>query len=306
VTAESARPTLRCLREDLELALPPVNRPLDEIDHPLIRKAAERFADPDTPHERIRAIDDQVLFKVKVQRWRGAVWVEADLPWLVAGGRREDGSPDDFYAALESSATAARARYNDEHAPPLTTSTYTGHLLPGREDDLRFRAEDAARAERRLRPIVHDLVRASLLDGHEHAVMLDGACGCRKLVRAGHGGVGRWACGSRARPWMISACVFEVRVLTRCPGPGVVAVVPALCVVERGGNPASSASDRRSAATVHGSAAAVLGRPGFVRGSAVGDPSGGPWQTASDRHAWDDPGMASRSRPPALGGEVRA
>ncbi|MBS2966517.1 hypothetical protein KGA66_25990 [Actinocrinis puniceicyclus] len=187
MAAESARPTLRCLREDLGLALPPVNRPLDEIDHPLIRKAAERFADPDTPQERIRAIDDQVLFKVKVQRWRGAVWVEADLPWLVAGGQREDGSPDDFYAALESSATAARARYNDEHAPPLTTSTYTGHLLPGREDDLRFRAEDAARAERRLRPIVHDLVRASLLDGHEHAVMLDGAAlGIHVQADSGH------------------------------------------------------------------------------------------------------------------------
>ncbi len=187
MAAESARPTLRCLREDLRLALPPVNRPLDEIDHPLIRKAAERFADPDTPHERIRAIDDHVLFKVKVQRWRGAVWIEADLPWLVAGGQREDGSPDDFYAALESGATAARARYNDENAPPLTTSTYTAHLLPGREDDLRFRAEDAARAERRLRPIVHDLVRASLLDGHEHAVMLDGAAlGIHVRADSGH------------------------------------------------------------------------------------------------------------------------
>lgn len=187
MAAHSARPTLRCLREDLGLALPPVNRPLDEIEHPLIRKAAERFADPDTPHERIRAIDDRVLFKVKAQRWRGAVWVEADLPWLVAGGQREDGSPDDFYAALESSATNARARHNDEHTPPLTTSTCTGHLLPGREDDLRFRAEDAVRSEHRLRPIVHDLVRASLLDGHEHAVMLDGAAlGIHVQADSGH------------------------------------------------------------------------------------------------------------------------
>ena len=150
MTAQPARPTLRCLREDLGLPIPPVNRPLDEIDHPLIRKAAERFADADTPHERIRAIDDQVLFKVKAQRWRGAVWLDADLPWLVAGGQREDGSPDDFYAALETGACAARARYNDERTPALTTTTYTGHLLPGREDDLRYRAEEAARTERRL------------------------------------------------------------------------------------------------------------------------------------------------------------
>lgn len=189
MAAEPVRPTLRCLREDLALAIPPVSRPLDEVDHPLIRRAAERFADPGTPHERIRAIDDQVLFKVKAQRWRGAVWVDLDrdLSWLVAGGQREDGSPDDFYAALETGATAARARYNDEHTPPLTTATYVGHLLPGREDDLRYRAEEAARIERRLRPIVHDLIRQSLLDGREHAVMLDGAAlGIHVLADQGH------------------------------------------------------------------------------------------------------------------------
>jgi hypothetical protein len=87
-----ARPTLRCLRDDLRVPLPPVSHPLDEVDHPLLRKAGEQFADAGIPHERIVAIDDQVLFKVKVQRWRGAVWVEPDQPWLVAAGRREDGS----------------------------------------------------------------------------------------------------------------------------------------------------------------------------------------------------------------------
>ena len=187
MAVEPARPTLRCLREDLGLAVPPVNRPLDEIDHSLVRKAVEVFADPETPHERIRAIDDQVMFKVKVQRWRGAVWIEEDLPWLVAGGQREDGSIDDFYAALEAGAIAARARYNADHTPALTTTTFTGHLLPSREDDLRYRAEAAARTERRLRPIVHDLVRRSLLDGHEHAVMLDGAAlGIHVLADQGH------------------------------------------------------------------------------------------------------------------------
>ena len=70
--AERARPTLRCLREDLVLAVPAVDTPLEEVSHPLLAKVAERFA------------DDQVLFKVKVQRWRGAVWVDAGL----AGGSR--------------------------------------------------------------------------------------------------------------------------------------------------------------------------------------------------------------------------
>jgi hypothetical protein len=65
--AERARPTLRCLREDLELAVPRVDVPLEDVAHPLA-KAAERFAGERAPQERIAAVDDQVLFKVKVQR----------------------------------------------------------------------------------------------------------------------------------------------------------------------------------------------------------------------------------------------
>ena len=104
------------------------SEPLDEIDHPVLAKASEQFADEDGKHERIRSVDDQVLFKVKVQRWRGAVWLDADLPWLVAAGRREDGSGDDFYAALEADGRAARARYNAEHFDGLKTTTHTGRL----------------------------------------------------------------------------------------------------------------------------------------------------------------------------------
>jgi hypothetical protein len=185
--AEPARPTLRCMREDLALPVPAVDTPLDEVAHPLVSKAAERFADSQTPQERIAAIDDQALFKVKVQRWRGAVWVDAGVPWLVAAGRREEGSPDDFYASLAARGKAAKARYNSENSPSLTSSTYTGYLLPGEEDDLRWRAEAAARTERRLKTIVHDLVRQSLLDGQEHAVLLDGAAlGIQVLADQGH------------------------------------------------------------------------------------------------------------------------
>lgn len=168
-----ARPTLRCLREDLHLPLPRVDVPLDELAHPLLAKAAEQFGDPDAKHERIRAVDDQILFKVKVQRWRGAVWTDADLPWLVAAGRREDGSTDDFYAALESDARAARARYNAGHTPPLKTATHTAHLLPEREDHIRYRAEAGVRFLRGLRAAILDLTRATLRDGSEHAVDFD-------------------------------------------------------------------------------------------------------------------------------------
>ncbi len=185
--AEHARPTLRCLREDLALPVPGVDTPLDEIVHPLLAKAAERFTGDQRAHERISAIDDEVLFKVKVQRWRGAIWVDHDRAWLVAAGQREEGSPDDFYAVLAARASAARARYNGEHLPPLSSKTYSGYLMPGREDDMRWRAESAARTERQLRKAVHGLVRQSLLDGHEHAVMLGGAAlGVQVLADRGH------------------------------------------------------------------------------------------------------------------------
>lgn len=106
----TVRPTLRCLRDDLNLPLPTVRVPLDEIDHPILRKAAEQFAAHDTPHERIASVDDVVLFEVKTCRWRGAVLCDEPgddaLDWLVAAGIREEGATDDFYAALYTQAQA--------------------------------------------------------------------------------------------------------------------------------------------------------------------------------------------------------
>jgi hypothetical protein len=108
--ARRARPTLRCLREDLGQAVPPADTPLDEVPHPLLAKASERFAEDGTPQERIASVDDQLLFKVKVQRWRGAVWMaDGGIPWLVAAGQREEGSPDGFYASLTARGKAARS-----------------------------------------------------------------------------------------------------------------------------------------------------------------------------------------------------
>ncbi len=168
-----ARPTLRCLQEDLDLPVPPVTRLLEDVEHPLLAKASDQFAEANAKHERIRAIDDQVLFKVKVQRWRGAVWVDADLPWLVAAGWREDGSGDDFYAALEADSKAARVRYNTGHRDGLKTATHSAHLLPNRADFVRYRAEAGVRFACRIRATVHGLVCDSLRDGREHVVDFD-------------------------------------------------------------------------------------------------------------------------------------
>lgn len=57
------------------------------------------------------------------------------------------GSPDDFYAALD---------------------THTGYLLPEDADRARMHAESGVRFDRRLHDAVIGLVRASLRDGREH------------------------------------------------------------------------------------------------------------------------------------------
>ncbi|GIH73431.1 hypothetical protein [Sphaerimonospora thailandensis] len=181
-----ARPTIRCLREDLGIAkLPPARAALDEIDHPLVHKASAQFAG-ETARERIVSVDDNVLFKVKIQRWRGAVWPDNRRPWLVAAGRREDGSPDDFYAALAERARQARKTYNSSHTPALATDTYTDELLPGPLDDARLRLEEAERSVLRMESCVRTLVVQALLTGHEQREDLAGYA-LAILVRADEG-----------------------------------------------------------------------------------------------------------------------
>lgn len=183
---QRVRPTLRCLTEDLKLPIPWANEPLDEIDHPLLAKATLQFGTEGNRQERIRAIDDQILFKVKVHRWRGAVWAEPDRPWMVAAGRREAGNADDFYTALAAEGQAARARYNAARNPPLNSETYTGHLLPNNDDRLRYQVEEGVRFVRRLEALIICLVRKSLCDGREHAEALE-TFTLGVHVRADHG-----------------------------------------------------------------------------------------------------------------------
>ncbi|GII76491.1 hypothetical protein Sru01_14730 [Sphaerisporangium rufum] len=180
------RPTVRCLREDLGITkLPPARMPLDEIDHPLIRKASAQFAG-DGSGERIASVDDNVLLKVKIQRWRGAVWPDNRGPWLVAAGRREDGSPDDFYAVLAERGRQARKAYNGSHTRTLTTDTYTDGLLPGPLDEARLRLEEAERLVVRMEVCVRSLVVQALLSGREQREDLSG-CTLAVLVRADEG-----------------------------------------------------------------------------------------------------------------------
>lgn len=162
------RPTLRCALEDLKIAIPGLDTPLDEVDHPLLTKANEQFSDSARHQEKITAIDDEYLVKVKAQRWRGAVWQEPGLGWLIAAGWRESGSPDDFYKALHAQAVAARKSYNASQARALKSKTFVAGWLPNDDDRQRYLAEEAIRFERLLQATVHDMLCRSLRDGREH------------------------------------------------------------------------------------------------------------------------------------------
>ena len=118
--ARRARVTLRCVREDLELDVPPVELDLGALDHPLVAEA--RRVAPAAPHglKRILAIEHPLVFRLRHGRWRGATWLETDEArfWLCAGALRAAGSADDAY----------------EHFVGLHAA---GRLLPDGDDRLR-------------------------------------------------------------------------------------------------------------------------------------------------------------------------
>lgn len=109
-----ARPTLRCLREDLTsdwgdasqyravVEDVPLNCALHDIDHPVVRHGAAVWPAGQSSlkdRESISGLSDPPYWKLKTGRWRGAVYLDpADgQPWIVAAGLRQAGSDADFY-----------------------------------------------------------------------------------------------------------------------------------------------------------------------------------------------------------------
>jgi hypothetical protein len=101
-----ARPTIRCLRDDLLLELPTVEVDLGSIEHPLMDEA--RRVAPSAPRgqKRILAIDHPLVYRLRHGRWRGATWLEEDASrfWLLAGAERAAGSRDDAYEVFVAEA----------------------------------------------------------------------------------------------------------------------------------------------------------------------------------------------------------
>jgi hypothetical protein len=144
-TSRRARPTIRCLTEDLRRSLPPLDVDLGELDDPWLDEL-RRIA-PTSPlgQKRILSIDRPLVYRLRGSRHRAATWVDEEhgIVWLCAVHRREEGSDDDAYTW-----------FAQLHA--------AGELVPSDDDLLRDRAEAVIRLQRGLTAELLDLVDDAL------------------------------------------------------------------------------------------------------------------------------------------------
>ena len=176
-----ARPTIRCLTEDLGVDLPGLDVDLGQIEHPWVEELRRIAPTSPTGQKRILSIDHPLVYRLRVSSERGATWADdEDIVWLCAARRREEGSDDDAFEW-----------FAELHA--------TGSLLPSDDDRLRDRAEEAIRLHRRLTAELFGLVdRALTSKGAECETDLDGWLPCRVLVLDGDGVEEIW-CGLSVR-----------------------------------------------------------------------------------------------------------
>jgi len=81
------RVTLRCVREDLELDVPPVEVALGSLDHALVAEARRLAPSAPRGQKRILSIERPLVYRIRHARWRGATWLETGEGrfWLCAG-----------------------------------------------------------------------------------------------------------------------------------------------------------------------------------------------------------------------------
>jgi hypothetical protein len=122
------RVTLRCVREDLEFGIPPVEVDLGALDTRSWRRRGAVAPAAPRGQKRILAIEHPLVYRLRHGRWRGATWLETDEGrfWVCAGGGGPAGSAEDAY----------------EHFIALHDA---GRLLPDDDDRLRDALERNAR-----------------------------------------------------------------------------------------------------------------------------------------------------------------
>ncbi len=176
-TPRRARPTIRCLVDDLDVELPGLAVDLGDIDHPLLDELRRVAPESPTGQKRILSIDHPLVYRIRVSSHRGATWVdervmdgdERVIVWLCAAHGREADSDDDayvYFAGLHGS----------------------GDLLPDGDDLLRDKAEAALRLYKGLRGELLALLDVALAEkGTEQRADLGDWLPCRILVREDDG-----------------------------------------------------------------------------------------------------------------------
>jgi hypothetical protein len=155
--ARRTRVTLRCVREDLGLDVPPVEVDLGSLDHPLIAEARRLAPSAPRGQKRILAIEHPLVYRVRHARWRGATWLETAEGrfWLCAGALREEGAGDDAYEVFAALHQA-------------------GRLLPDADDQLRDTLERNARIIDSAAAAIPDtLANALARSGRDVAIRFD-------------------------------------------------------------------------------------------------------------------------------------
>lgn len=168
-----ARPTFRCL-SDLGLSIPAAAIRLDDVDHPVLRKAAELAPAHPENQIRIQAIGDTMVYRFTHGRNRVLTWLEHDtnIVWVCGADlRREDDGYDAFLALHDR-----------------------GELLPGEADTRRL--EDEAILE--LGHTIRDGASAWVEDARQHPgterrFILPGGATVRLFFAPGEGTSGLWA-----------------------------------------------------------------------------------------------------------------
>jgi hypothetical protein len=177
-----ARPTIRCLTEDLGITLPWLDTDLGTIEDPWLDEL-RRIA-PASPQgqKRVLSVGSPLVYRLRFSAERGVTWVDEDhgVVWLCAVQRRQEGSDGDAYTWFAKL-----------HAD--------GRLLPSGDDRLRYRAEAVIRLQRGLTAAMLRLVDDALArKGTELAADLGGYLPCRVLVR-GNGKIEEIWCALSAR-----------------------------------------------------------------------------------------------------------
>ncbi|WP_116204998.1 hypothetical protein [Amycolatopsis circi] len=159
------RPTRRCLA-DLDLPLPDLGQPLDEIENPVIATAQviPELRDAGGAR-RILSLSDRVWFKVKTGDRRAiatqlnnddsppGLRSRPDTWWIGAAGHRQADSPQrDFYESIRRECTTGK-------------TVSTTHLLPRDWDWNRLTAEHAVAWRREMKRLVIGLISMSLTTG---------------------------------------------------------------------------------------------------------------------------------------------